>query len=367
MNRLFLPHCRKLLDSLSESLIYVDVGARNGMFELAAIAPYVKAYGFEPNPEEYEKLKSGDTDVSWLGVPAPKYAETHYSPYAVGNANGTQKIYITNGPGAVGLIEPDIDRLREIIWKGRRYHPNFGDEIFQVRKTAPVEVKTLGSFARENGLTRMDFLKIDVEGMEYEVLEGAGDLLADTSVIKVEVCFIPFRKNQKLFSHVDLLLRSFGFDLLKFETVQAQVGYKEREYPFSVGPAVGWPDRYGQALSCDAIYVNRNTSGQRAVAQAVVLIEKNYLDEALFILKRRSGVRDEELFDLLKNWRGGPKTKLFNLLAGSALKLQSYAHPARSFRRWLGWRRLKKQGRVSFASAAKTNAAPGEKAETVRK
>ncbi len=367
MIRLFLPHCRKLLNSLSEPLIYVDVGARNGMFGLAAVAPYVKAYGFEPNPEEYEKLKNGDTDVSWLGVPAPKYSETHYSPYAVGNINGTQKIYITNGPGAVGLIEPDIERLREIIWKGRRYHPNFGDEIFQVKKVAPVEVKTLGSFAKENGLTRMDFLKIDVEGMEYEVLEGAGDLLADTSVIKVEVCFIPFRKNQKLFSHVDLLLRSFGFDLLKFETVQAQVGYKEREYPFSVGPAVGWPDRYGQTLSCDAIYVNRNTSGHRAIAQAIVLIEKNYLDEALFILKHRSGIGENELFRLLKNWRGGSKTRLFNLLAGLALRLESYLHPARSLRRWVGWQRLKKRGRVSSASAKKTAAVHGKKAETVHK
>ncbi|MCM8811687.1 MAG: FkbM family methyltransferase [Candidatus Omnitrophica bacterium] len=346
MQKIFAPYVKEILASLGEPLIYVDVGARNGMFELAGIAPFVKAYGFEPNPEEFVKLERGDTDVSWLGVAAPRYAQSRYAPYAISNVDGTRTFYVTKGPGAAGMIEPNIERLREIIWKGMRYYPNFGDQVFPVKEVIPVETKTLASFAREGGLNWIDFLKIDVEGMEYEVLEGAGNLLRSTAVIKVEVCFIPFRKNQKLFSHVDLLLRNYGFDLLKFETTQGQVGYKERESHFSIGPAIGWPDRYGQALSCDAIYVNRDLMGPRAAAQAVVLIEKNYLDEALFILKRKTDIRNEQLFELLKNWRGGWKTWLFDAFIALFLKAVSLRRPWKSFRRWLGWRKLRRAGRV---------------------
>ena len=50
-----------------------------------------------------------------------------------------------------------------------------------------------------------------------------GDLLARTGVIKVETCFIPFRKQQKLFSQVDLHLREFGFDLLHYEVESGQI------------------------------------------------------------------------------------------------------------------------------------------------
>ena len=343
MIALFHPYVKKMLAALGEPLIYVDVGARNGMFEMASIAPYVKAYGFEANPEEYEKLQTQNTDVSHLGVSAPRYVETRYAPYAVSNVNGRQDLYVTCGAGACGILEPNLERLREITWRSRKYATSFGDEVFQVKKVVPVEVRTLSSFAEQNKINRIDFLKIDVEGVEYEVLEGAGDLLARTGVIKAEVCFIPFRKNQKMFSHIDLLLRSYGFDLIKFETVQAQVGYKERDYPFSIGPAVGWPDRYGQPLSCDAIYVNRGLTGPSAVAQAAVLIEKNYLDEALFVLKHRTDLQDPEFFHLLKSWKGTWRTRVFNAAAGLFLLLDKWSRPVRTYRRWLGWRRLRRE------------------------
>ncbi len=346
----FIPHVRRLLDLYGVTMTFVDVGARNGVLELRTLAPYILAYGFEPNAEEYAKLTSGNTDVAQLGVRPPAFKKLTYFPYAIGDICGQRPLHVTRGPGAVGILEPNLERLREIKWKERRCQPNFGDETFTVMRIEPVEVKTIEWVAQQHGIGHVDYLKVDVEGFEYEVLEGAGALLDAISLIRVEVCFIPFRKEQKMFSDVDLLLRKHGFDLLQYEIVPGQVGYKEREDAFTIGPSIGFPDRYGQPLSCDAIYVNRGVKDEtRSAALAALLIEKNYLDEALFVLKTRLPNAPPDLLALLQTYKGDMRTQLFEAVVRSYRVFQKLVHPIRSLRRWLGWRRLAARGVVRAA------------------
>lgn len=311
----FILYAHRLLRDRDETITFVDVGSRNGVLELASLAEFVHAFGFEPNPDEYKKLVSGKTDASRFGIHSPRFRSLSYAPYALADESGKKSLYVTLGPGAAGMLPPNEERLREIRWKGETYKRNFGDDVFPVEKTVEVEVKTLQDFAKEKSLSFFDYLKIDVEGSEYEVLRGAGDLLHSTGVIKVEVCFIPFRKGQKLFSHADLLLRDFGFDLLKYEISPAQIGFKERTESWSFGPTIGFPERYGQPLSCDAIYVNRSLKDpKRILAQAMVLLEKNYLDEALFILQHRAGIEEKEFFELLRTYRGNWRARIIDFV-----------------------------------------------------
>lgn len=317
-----LPSARRILDSQRTQIIFVDVGSRNGIIELAGIAPFVKAYGFEPNPEEYKKLMSGKTDAAAYGIVSPKYSSIQYYPYALGEQNGTATFYVTAGPGAAGLLPPNPERLSETKWQGATYRTNIADEIFAINKTIQVTVKTLKSFAKEESLASIDYLKIDVEGSEYEVLKGAGDLLSDILIVKVEVCFVHFRKNQKLFSDVDILMRKFGFDLLRYEISPVQIAFKERTTGWSFGPTIGFPERFGQPVQSDAIYVNRAISNpKRAFIQAMILLEKNYLDEALFILRTRAHLSDPDFLALLKNYRPSWKIRLLDSMFKLGRKL----------------------------------------------
>jgi FkbM family methyltransferase len=341
---------RQLLADAGVSLTLVDVGARNGVISLAEIARFTDAVGFEPNPREFAKLESGETGTRLIGIPPPPYRSLRHFPYALGAHDGTGTLFLTRATGAAGLLRPDIERLREIVWKAKPFEKSLGDDYFEVVGTESVEVRTLRTVAAEAEITHVDYLKIDVEGSEYEVLEGAADLLPSTGVIFVEVCFIPFRQGQRLFSDVDLLLRDYGFDLLRYEILPHQVGYKIRARPVTWGPAFGFPDRYGQPLQGDAVYVNRTTSNpERAIAQAAVLIDLNYLDEAAFVLER-TGHRAEPLGELLRTHtdvRLQHRAMRFgvDLLEGA----RKVRHPRRAIRSWRGWREdRRREGYRSF-------------------
>lgn len=322
----------KILSEKNISINFVDIGSRNLVVEMESLASLVNVYGFEPNPDEYRKILEKKTDASFLGVKSPNYKSISYSPYAISNIQGVSDFYVTVGPGAAGMLEPDTTRLKEIIWKGDEYKKNFADDIFTVEKVIQVKTNTIEGFAKDNNISYIDYLKIDVEGSEYEVLESAGSLLEKVAVIKAEVCFIPFRKGQKLFSELDLLLRAHGFDLLKYEVVPEQVGLKARTQPWSFYPAVGVPEKYGQPIQADAIYVNRNiTVPDRLIAQAAVLIEKHYLDEALYILNKKVQGIDPNLLAALKDYRGDVVTKIFYFFFSSLRSLLHFSRRCKVF------------------------------------
>ena len=59
----------EIVDSLplNKNINVVDVGARNGMTLLGDFSKYCNLFGFEPNPQEYEKLITNTTDRQLRG------------------------------------------------------------------------------------------------------------------------------------------------------------------------------------------------------------------------------------------------------------------------------------------------------------
>jgi hypothetical protein len=64
-----------------------------------------------------------------------------------------------------------------------------------------------------------DVIKIDVEGYEYQVLDGFGDLLKDVLGIEAEAWFYPAYKNQFFLQDLIEKLMPFGLRLRRIETV----------------------------------------------------------------------------------------------------------------------------------------------------
>jgi hypothetical protein len=84
----------------------------------------------------------------------------------------------------------------------------------EVIKQIEIETVDLDCFVQSNSIDYVDFIKLDVEGSELDVLQGALNIL-QTSVLglSLEVLFHSCIRNQPTFSHIDLFLNSLGFRL----------------------------------------------------------------------------------------------------------------------------------------------------------
>lgn len=150
---------------------FIDVGATNGLngSNTSLFEFYLNWNGIciEPNTIQYEKLTKNrncktynccisntDTIKEFLEVQGPVYA-----------LSGLKETYDLNG----------TDRLFSEIQK-------MNDTI--VKKN--IEVKKLSTIMNENNITHVDYLSIDVEGHELNVLEGIDFKNHFIDVISVE-------------------------------------------------------------------------------------------------------------------------------------------------------------------------------------
>lgn len=127
--------------------IVFDCGANMGLFSSLAINRGGVVYGFEPTPKTREYLKRYEE----------MYPEAmHILPYALSNEEGETKFYVgsdLNGENSISNLS------------------GTGKECINV------SMKTLDNFVKENGITKVDFIKADIEGAERYMLLGAKEVL----------------------------------------------------------------------------------------------------------------------------------------------------------------------------------------------
>jgi FkbM family methyltransferase len=140
----------------------LDVGANVGMWVLGvarAAGPTAVVHAFEPLPANFERLAEN------LRRNALGWVRCHR--VAVADRAGEAR-FLLPGPGNSGV--------------GSLSAEGSGASV-------TVEVTTLDAFCREQGLSRVHILKVDVEGAELRVFRGAATLLgsARPPVIMFEV------------------------------------------------------------------------------------------------------------------------------------------------------------------------------------
>jgi len=168
-----------------------------------------------------------------------------YYPEALAGANGRRRVYETVHPMCSSLYEP------QAFWSD-----TFHDlDVMRLKSTAEIEVRTLDDFARNHGVTRIDLMKMDVQGAELEILQGGTQATAELAAIVVEVEFVPLYKDQPLFADVDRYLRERGFMMHKLLSVGGRAAR-----PLVIGKAKDTPVQF---MWADAFYVRNLMDAER--------------------------------------------------------------------------------------------------------
>jgi len=169
LNKIFL---NKKID------IFFDVGAYHGnvTFELIKNFEISKIYAFEPNEESFAKLKkkveSKDSYKKNILI----------FNFGIGLKDEEKKLKHTLETSSSTLNEINLES--KYFKKKRRLFNIFVDKSFFLEKT--IRLINLEKFLLAERLKHINFLKIDTEGYEYQVLLSLGNKLEDVDVIHFE-------------------------------------------------------------------------------------------------------------------------------------------------------------------------------------
>ena len=94
----------------------------------------------------------------------------------------------------------------------------WGKGLLETIGTVDVEMTTLDNFVDENNIKKIDILKMDVQGAEFMVLNGAKKTFEKgiVNMIYTEIIMLPTYEGQIPFDETIKLIRSFGFELYNF-------------------------------------------------------------------------------------------------------------------------------------------------------
>ena len=185
----FQTNIEKLLKN--KKLIGLDVGAQGGFNSDKFF------------PERYNKYFESIL-VDPLKNSLEGKESTHTINKGLWSSKGVRKLYILNKrPQSSSMYEPDKKSLSIYGFEEKDFH------LFDVSKTETVECDTLSSSLKALNINTLDYLKIDTQGAELEILKGLENYRP--LLIKCEVQIFPMYKKEPSWTEVTDLLYKLGY------------------------------------------------------------------------------------------------------------------------------------------------------------
>ena len=215
LNKLFMNEVEEELLNLlniKEKIIF-DVGCYRGNFTKNIISYEVKKrnnsnyYLFDPNPNVQNYLKE-----------LLKNENVKYFQLAMDNTNMEKKFTINR------FFEPSGSSLKSAHKEDRLYNLSRKSfmKLFQPFKKIQdyeiinVQTQKIDNFCLMNNIERIDLLKLDTDGTEYEVLLGAEKLLSQGKIGLIYTEVSGFKKTfDKKVEKIVKLLNKYNFELKK--------------------------------------------------------------------------------------------------------------------------------------------------------
>lgn len=203
-------------------IVLVDVGARHGLRDYWKCAKkHLQMIGFEPDERSFENLV--------------QTASAKYLNIGLYNEKTSLDLYLTRKEGCTSILKPNrtfLDRF-----------PN--GESYDILKTIKIKADTLDNQLQENLVNDADFIKMDTQGSELFILEGATESLENVFGLEIEVEFVQVYKDVPLFADVDSFIRKLGFQIFDL----GQPYYTRSEF------GITYRQQKGHLRAADALYL----------------------------------------------------------------------------------------------------------------
>ena len=203
----------------------IDVGARDGISPMFyPAASLCDVVGFEPDRAEAQRLQDASNGSS-------RFKSLTYLPWALGETDQERILNLCRSGGVSSFYRPN-----------RAFLDRFPDASrFDIMRTISVPVRSLDSLVKDPAVRMppsIDFIKIDTQGSELDILRGARQTLHQIMAIEVEVLFGPLYEGQPFFRDVDRFLSEQGFTLFKLKRSEWVRGPYTRHPHLSAGQLV---------------------------------------------------------------------------------------------------------------------------------
>lgn len=173
--------------------VVIDGGAHRGgaVDALSGIFPNATFHCFEPDPSLGQEL-------SHRFARDPR---VHVVQAALGERPGRAKFNI------------NVSRPTSSLLAAAEFVQSDLKQLTQLVEQVEVDVVTIDTYCRDSGVDRVDIIKLDLQGYDYQALLGAKAVLANARVVLVEVLIVELYKGCGLFPDILRLMQESGFGL----------------------------------------------------------------------------------------------------------------------------------------------------------
>jgi len=200
-NLLFNQWVKKLQTTDPLQIVF-DVGANRGhtVARFRTEFPDATIYAFEPGLQAFLDLKARTADDSKIKSFQLALGEYDGSATLHENSDDVTSSLLPNSPHISHFAPP---------------------EMCIPKKETTIPLVRMDTFCAQESINRIDLLKIDAQGYERYILDGAGSLLSPAKIrgLFLEVLFVDLYKDQTWCGEVLESLRSRGYRLFGFTDI----------------------------------------------------------------------------------------------------------------------------------------------------
>ena len=191
----------QVLSNTTRKKIGFDVGACVGE-TISKFNGFDKIYAFEPAPYVFNILVEKHKNDPRI----------EFYEMAISDEDGEKSLKYHDNYGYSSFLE--IDKEGEFAKKCQEFDPGFDDIISVI----DVQTKRLDTFMQENCIEHIDFLKIDTQGNDLNVIKSLGKMIDKVDTIELEVQIKPLYKNSSSKEEIVDFMQRNNFNLISEES-----------------------------------------------------------------------------------------------------------------------------------------------------